>query len=1249
MKKGFYYILSIFAVLLLWSCSTKKNTKASRFYHAVNSRYNIYFNGKTSFDEALKAMQDNYKENYSDQIYMYPVSAQPKDKKETGGPFDRAIEKSNKAIKLHSIKTKPRKKPGWRNDPKQRALQEQEEYNPFLKKCWLLMGEAQFYNADFLQASATFSYIVRHYATDPEVVAEARIWQARCYSEMGWFYEAEDILSKLNANGIPKKSLNRYAAVYADYLIKEQKFEESIPYLQTAIKAEKNRRQRARMKYLLGQLYANQELDGLAYKTFGEVARANPPYELEFAARIRQTEVFSGDNYQKVVKMLERMAKSQKNKDYLDQVYYALGNVYLNREDTVNAIKNYREGIEKSTQNGIEKAICQIKLGDLYFSMRDYINAQPCFSGALAGIRKEYKEYDRVAKLSAVLDELVVHVEAVHLQDSLQALAKMPASERLAVIDKVIEQLKKEEEEAKALAEKEAYLADQEAKGTGIDRPGTETNGIILPTAGDGSSFYFYNTQTVAQGKTQFQRKWGRRKLEDNWRRRKKELSTFREPADLENEEAAVSPAEGATPEAALSPADSLEADLPPVAADDPHEREYYLQQLPFTQEDLEASNVIIIDGLYQMAMIYKDKLEDLPLSIEAFENLERRFPDNEHLLDSYYQVYLMALRRGDQALAAAYKSKMMQKFPESDYTVAISDPNYEYNIRMMDVVQDSIYQKTYEAYLASDTSRVRRNYRQVSEKYPLADLLPKFMFLDALTYVQAGDPEGFKNALKALVDKYPKADVTELAGEMLKGVLRGRALVQGNVRGMAWNLRFGLDDDGTLSAADSARTFTAEPNTTYRMLLVYPTGSLDKNQLLFAVAAYNFANFMVKEFDLTFEEAGPVSMLEISGFVHFDEILHYYKMIYGPDGYASALDKDVTVLPISDDNYETLMRGKTLDEYITFFSENFGEIAPELVARWKARMEADQEETENQETESADAPAEESGLHKAEASEKEPSETEHPTENETDQTTGHPVEKERPVEKEQPIEKEQAIGKDQTVGKDQAVEKDRPIEKEIPAEAQPVDSVSSPVIQPLPADTAAMEVLPADTLRPSDKDLPEGWIRPSEGIKAPVSQDSVPAVQTPVEEEGLTLKEIREIRAREAAEEEARKEEARKAFEAQQKAEKELQEQKAKEREELLKKQAEEERALLKAKAEREKQLERERKEKLKQTEADRKAKLKAREQLRKEKERAYKARLKQKEKERKEKERLYKEKLKAKEKARREALKAKEAAARK
>ena len=923
--------------LMFYACSTQKNTSANRRFHAFTARYNTYFNGKTSFDEQLTSLHNGYKENYTEQILMFPISAQPKDKRETGGMFDRAIEKGNKAIKQHSIQKKPPRTSGWQNNPKLVAMQEKNEYNPFLKHCWMLVAQGQFYNADFLQASATFSYITRHYADDKVMVAEARLWQARCYAEMDWLNEAGTILNNLERNGIPDANQKQYDRFYADYLIKSGEFEQSTPYLEKAIKTEKNKLQRSRMRYLLGQIYTDLGQKENAYRTFGKVAASNPPYELEFAARIRQTEVIPGDNDQQVLKMLNRMAKSPKNSYYLDQVYYAIGNIYMNRTDTVNAIENFALGIEKSTQNGLDKAICQIRLGDIYFTQKDFVNAQPCFSGAMSGIQKEYKDYERVSRLSAVLDELVVYVEAVHLQDSLQILAKMPEPELYAFIDDIIEKLKKREEEEKKAAEREQYLAAQGAIGGGMStRPGMGVSPVILPTGGGESSFYFYNSQTVAQGKTQFQSTWGRRASEDNWRRRNKVISML----DPLGGEVALSDTlqldEFGMP---IYPVDSLQLLMDSLASD-PKSREYYLQQIPFSEDDLEASNVIIADGLFNMGMIYKDKLEDMTLSIEAFEELERRFPDNKYRMDIYYQSFLMALRYKDAITREKYKSKLISAFPESDYAIAIADPNYEENIRMMDRVQDSTYAATYNLYLAGDTSAVRRNYAQFSRTYPLSGLIPKFMFLSALTYVQAGDPVGFKEALTLLTEKYPLADVTELANEMLRGLLRGRELVAGDFKGMTWNMRFGLRGDGTLSEADSARVFTDEPISPHQMMLIYQTGSVDRNQLLYAVAAFNFANFDIKIFDMRFEEIAPITIMTISGFNSMDEVLDYVQMIYGENGYAAVFDRSVSFIPISDKNAYTLMHGKTLEEYMSFFVELHGEKAPALIAQWRIQME---------------------------------------------------------------------------------------------------------------------------------------------------------------------------------------------------------------------------------------------------------------------------------------------------------------------
>lgn len=1171
MKKKLYSIILLFiGFVLLAGCSTKKNTAASRRYHAFTARYNTYFNGKMSFDETLAAMQDGYKENYTEQIYMFPISAQPKDKKNTGGAFDRAIEKGNKAIKQHSIQKKPARKPGWRNDPKQVALQEKNEYNPFLKNCWILIGEGQFYNADFLQASATFSYIARHYSDDPEMVALARIWQARCYVESDWLHEAGSMLDNLKENGFPAANQKDYDRVYADYLIKSGQFEQAIPYLQSAIKSEKNKRQRTRMRYLLGQLYTETGQKNAAYQAFKKVASSSPPYELEFAARIRQTEVLPGGRDQEVLKMLNRMAKSEKNKDYLDQVYCAIGNIYMERLDTIKAINSYKSGIEKSTQNGLDKAICQIRLGDIYYTQKDYINAQPCFSGAIGGLHKEYKDYKRVSLLSAVLDELVVHVEAVHLQDSLQALTKLPEAELLALIDKKIEEEKKREEEEAAELEKQRYLAEQESRGSGLQQRRMGNDPATLTVGSSGGGFYFYNEQTVSQGKTQFQNKWGKRPLEDYWRLRKKPgnlMQTIDSGGTVDDEFAMAFDEEGNP----IMTTDSLQLQMDSLASD-PKSREYYLQQIPFSEEDMEASNLIIADGLFNMGMIYKDKLENKPLAVETFEELERRFPENEYRLDYYFQSFLMGLRYSDKPLSDKYKQKLATAFPGSDFAVAASDPNYEYNTRMMGHVQDSLYENTYNRYLTGDTSGVRRNYIQFSKTYPLSKLMPKFMFVEALTYVQSGDAAGFRAALDTLLKRYPREDVSELANEMLKGLLRGRTLMQGSITGMKWDIRFGLDSDGMLSATDSARQFTDEPKAPHQMVLIYETGSVDRNQLLYTIAAYNFAKFEVKSFDLEMDQIGSLSIFIISGFNNLDEVLDYANMIYEPDGYAHAIDKAVSFFPFSAHNYSTLLRGKTLEEYVSFFAQHYAEKAPALIERWRVNIENDEKIAE-----AADAAVEKAADINPDNITGEPGVDETIIE-EIAADDNMPVKEEKPAE----IENEEAVILEEV--------KEKTDEEKITEENIPVEEEEA-------AGKTDEEQIIKDNIEQTDS-LQDNIKREEE--LAPV--DSVQTEpQTKARPKEITLDDLLERSKQKELEDEERKAEEEQLKKEQRKEAEDLKKQKEKEREQLRKQKEKEAKERLRQKEKERKEKERENKRRQQEKEAQRKALQKEKEAQRK------------------------------------------------
>ena len=205
----------------------------------MTTRYNVYFNGIENYKEQLKNMESNYEDNFTRLVHMHPVSAygNPKETKPNGS-FDRTIEKCQKAIKLHSIQKKPKRNQNKMHDPKYREYVKRGEFNPFIHNAWLLMGKAQFYKGDFLAASATFIYITRHFTWKPDQIAESRIWQARCYLEMGWMYEAEDVLQKINNDGLPSKLNNWFSTVNADFLIRNGEYKQAIPYLQTAIKAE---------------------------------------------------------------------------------------------------------------------------------------------------------------------------------------------------------------------------------------------------------------------------------------------------------------------------------------------------------------------------------------------------------------------------------------------------------------------------------------------------------------------------------------------------------------------------------------------------------------------------------------------------------------------------------------------------------------------------------------------------------------------------------------------------------------------------------------------------------------------------------------------------------------------------------------------------------------------------------------------------------------------------------------------------
>ena len=918
MRRTKHLIIMAATALLALGCSTKNNTSKSRFWHSFTARYNTYYNGSQAFIDGSLEKEKGNKDNYTELLPLYPVGN--KQSREIGkGQFDRAIEKMEKAIKQHSIKAKPDWNKSRRKTAKDREWLGRKEYNPFIWKAWLLMGKAQFQKGAFDEAAATFSYMSRLYQTQPLQNSIARAWLAKSYTELDWLYDAEDIIRNMSRDSMHQRSVKDWDYTYANYYVRNGELEKALPYLRKVIKHENRKTQKAREWFLMGQIQTAMGHQQEAYKAYQHVIRQNPPYELEFNARIAQTEVMAASNSKGMISKLKHMARNENNKDYLDQVYYAMGNIYLLQKDTANAIGAYEKGNEKGTRNGIEKGVLLLRLGGLYWDMEKYADAQRCYGSAIGMLDKERPDYEELSYRSKVLDELVPFTEAIHLQDSLQELAKMPEEKRLEAIDRVIEALKKKEKEEREKAQEaevEKQLAQRGAQGNRTNTPNRPTPGTT--TQGNGQ-WYFYNPMAVNQGKQNFQKQWGKRENTDDWRRVNRTVVNLA----MNNEETPESPDSLANLEApaiadSISGKQTAEADS---AANDPHKREYYLAQIPFTEDQVAASNDIIKDGLFHAGIIFKDKLNNLNLSEKHLLRLTNNFGDFPQLDEAWYHLFLLYSIQGKQELADNCLSHLKADFPESQWTVLLSDPHFVENSRFGIHIEDSLYAATYDAFKSNRYQEAQGNAVLATERFPLGANQPKFLFISGLSKLNEGDGQGCVELLKQVVEKYPQSEVSEMAGMIVKGVQEGRKLHGGKFDlGDVWSRR-----DITMASNDSTSTDTlsAERNTNFLFILAYQPDSLNENQLLFEMARYNFTNFLVRNFDLQIEQDGELHRIVVSGFLNYDEALQYARKLHAASDLGETL-RQCRSLVISQQNLALLGTRFSYDDYDDFYRKTF-------------------------------------------------------------------------------------------------------------------------------------------------------------------------------------------------------------------------------------------------------------------------------------------------------------------------------------
>lgn len=870
-----YKIFSIFAILLtiimLASCSTKKNKWNRRFWHNMTSHYNVWWNGNQSMKEGEKALREAAKDDYTKTLRVFNYGTK-EDALAQNASMDRTIEKDAICIQKHSMRFNNEERVRWIDD------------------AFIDMGKAHFYKKDYVPARRTFDYAATQYHNSPDRYT-ATLWLAKTYIETKQFEKAEAMLQSLlvamdNENEkIPRYVRTNIDLVYADYYLAMGKDDEAVKYLRSSLLTTRGKFNKTRAMFILGQIYQNQDDKPRATEQFKNVIKKHPSYEMSFEAHMNLARCYDADTTT-IMKMLKRMLKDSKNTDFKDRIYYAMADVALDNKNVPDAVKYLRKSVAVSTTNNMQKIKSSLDAANILFSNNDYILSQAYFDTAVMTMDRTYPGYDSLLNLSVMLTDLVSNLTIYKTQDSLLRLADMDSIKRNAIIDKVIEDYK---EEQKRL-EEQREIERQIALNGGNDNGGSST-----PDSNTGN-WYFYNNTTKTRGLNEFRTKWGNRLLEDYWFISNKQSFIQEEPEEDET----------LSEEAAMIARDTTQYT--------PLDRGYYLKQLPFSQSAKNLAHEQIAEALNNVGFIYYYDLNDYPHSIEAYTELTERYPDNSNEVSAWYYLYKMHSSRNETAEADKYKNLVLTKYPDSNQAKIIIDPEYFIKEHEKGAEAEQLYAKTFEAYQNGQYQRVMMNVKKARQQYADDTLyMPRFEFLNAVSlgYVEVVDSMAY--SLLNLIKKYPESSIKPFALDVL--------LKANDMYNLGLNIESARPKDEKIEEKESPYTF--RPNDEYYVLIIC-NKKVRTNPLKVRIGDFNKNNFRMDQLKVkTLMLNKDDALLTIEKFENVDKAIDYQTAMFITDYIFGGIDKEnYKVLIISVSNYPIFYQEKNVEEYLDFWHQ---------------------------------------------------------------------------------------------------------------------------------------------------------------------------------------------------------------------------------------------------------------------------------------------------------------------------------------
>ena len=855
MKLKNSYINGLILALILLispSCSTKKKSWVNRQYHNTTAKYNGYFNGNESIKDGLKKLHANHIDDYTTTISVFPTG-DLKTAQKTNSYMDKAIQKGSIVIQRHSMKIKGT------------------EYCKWIDDNYLMVGKAYFYKGDFEEAIKTFSFIINEYSKN-EIRFEAALWLVRGYVEKGDFTSAESVLlDLLKDKKFPNKLDKELAVVAADFYVQKKDFTTATTELLNATELIKRKRKKVRLNYILAQIYQYSNNYSLAQKHYELVLKSNPEYEMAFNAKMSLARSLESGNpdTKKMKEKLFKMTKDDKNKEYLDQIYYTIAEMEINNGDTLSAIENYTLSAVNSVENNSQKALSFLALGKIYFEKGSYKLASANYDSTIFYMDNDFRLYEEANARHLILTDLVSNINIVEMQDSLQMLAKLPKSEQSAVIGTIIQaEFEKERRAAEDQSLKQQMMYESGRNGGREEQFGSNTSG---------GQWYFYNPATLSFGMSEFRKKWGTRKLEDDWRRKDKKISTNFE-------------------------IDSTATDSTSVEVQNTKDPNYYLNQLPKTKEDFENSDSQIKEALYQLGVIYKEALNKIDLSTDNFGAIFARFPtDEQYAALALYNVYINYLETNNPK-ATNSKETLLSKYPNSIYAKMIVDPNYTSEILSKKDLAELNYQEIFLLYKENVFDQVLVKTENISdEKYK-----NKLLLLRALSFIQKEEMDKATTILNNISEEDEK--VSQEAKYILDAINDPAKMKKAN----------------ELALAGSPYLYRS--NNQHMIILVLPKEGVDVTYLKTLISDFHTNSLGNEVFEISALLLGlDQHLLMIKSFENIKKSMDYYELFILEGSVMEVLNKsEYKIMSISFENFQEFYKNKDTQGYHNFFTKNY-------------------------------------------------------------------------------------------------------------------------------------------------------------------------------------------------------------------------------------------------------------------------------------------------------------------------------------